>query len=300
MTQRSLIEPSIVSQMTVDSSLKGWGAVVISATPQNIASGTWSTKDKSHPIVILEAKAMYMGAKSFPWVVNQHVAIFSDCKAAVGALNKGGSPKSQHLQYQIVKILELAKAKSITVSGHYIKGQRNILADQLSRKHQNLPGEWSLTTKAFEWICKLTFVPQVDLFSTDWNHKVPEYCTLYKSKQTPYMDAMSIDWNKWDKIYLFPPPILLLKVLQKLQLHTGTALLVFPDWPNRPWYQLIQQRATTILSIPFKDLWQGHPGCPTFNSPECWRHVNFATFIHSSYKFRCLSLKYVLLKGKFM
>ena len=280
--KRSLFQPSIVSQMMVDASLKGWRAIVTSTTPHQIAAGIWKGKDKSLPIVILEAKAMYLGLLAFNWEKQQKIVILSDCKPAVGALNKGGSTRSKALQAQILRIWNRVASMKLTVTAIYIKGKRNVLADQLSRKHQCLPGEWALSRNAFKWILELDHNPEIDIFATDWNNQLPNFCTHYKSSNTPYMDAFSVDWSQWKVIYAFPPPLMLLKVLDKIQQHKGKILLVFPEWPNRPWYQIIQQRASQILRIPFQDLWQGHPACPIHNLPACWLTINIAIFTHSS------------------
>ena len=216
---------------------------------------------------------MYLGLTQFRWIKGQRITVFSDCKPAVGALNKGGSTKSERLQNQIGKIWNWARNKKVKISGHYIKGKRNILADQLSRRNQCLLGEWSLSKTAFEWVLNLGLTPEIDLSASDWSTRLPNYCTSYKSLNTPYMEAFSVNWDQWQVIYLFPPPIMMLKVLNKLKTYKGQALLVFPDWPSAPWYLSVIKVTHKIQCIPFQDLWQGHPDCPILSSPRCWQIV---------------------------
>ena len=274
--KRHLNSPERTSQISTDASLSGWGAVNLEKDPTQIAAGTWLRTEKGLPIAILEAKAVLKGLKAFTWHRHQKIVTLCDNKAAVGAINKGGSTKSRKLQEIVKRIWKWTERRKLLLKAKYIKGKHNLLADQLSRKNEIAPGEWSLSQEAFAWICNLGYKPEIDMFSSDWNRKLPTYCTLYKSPNTQLMDALSLDWSRWKIIYLFPPPILLLKVLNRIKTHKGTSLLVFPDWPNRPWHQLITQRAKAIHKIPDTGLWQGLPDAPIKDSPKCWQRLLIA------------------------
>ena len=201
----SLTPQAIASQVAVDASLNGWGAVMLTA-PETVASGIWDNKEKHLPIVYLEAKAILKALTCFPHLSNQQVMLFSDSKPVVGCLNKGGSTKSMKLNNIIQKIWYHRKTANLSLRARHVRGKHNILADTLSRRRQVHTGEWSLTPKCFKWICQLGFSPEIDLFSTDWNKQLPLYCTLHHSLLTPLQDAMSLDWNRWKVIFLFPPP----------------------------------------------------------------------------------------------
>ena len=90
-----------------------------------------------------------------------------------------------------------------------------MVADSLSRAVP-LESEWVLDRKSFNFIKSKVPGLQVDLFATSQNNQLPLYVSPNIDNRAVAMDVMSIDWNRWERIYLFPPVNLLLKVLHKL------------------------------------------------------------------------------------
>ena len=72
---------------------------------------------------------------------------------------------------------------------------------------------------------------EVDLFTTSTNHQLPAYIAPNVDPGAAGMDALSIDWNRWKKTYMFPPVNLPMKALDKLRTFQGTAAIVAPLWP---------------------------------------------------------------------
>ena len=70
------------------------------------------------------------------------------------------------------------------------------------------------------------------------------------------MDALSLDWNQWNQIYLFPPFNLLMKVLNKLRSFKGTAALIAPYWPKSKWFPLVLELKLKVLELPSPSLSQ--------------------------------------------
>ena len=58
--------------------------------------------------------------------------------------------------------------------GH-IPGRLNVIADKLSRLDQTIQTEWSLHPEVFQAICSQCHQPQVDLFATRFNNKLPQF-----------------------------------------------------------------------------------------------------------------------------
>ena len=65
------------------------------------------------------------------WIPSSEIRVLCDNKTAVSAVNKKGSPSSLFVHKYIGKLLRIAKAKEITIIARYLKGRKNILADQL-------------------------------------------------------------------------------------------------------------------------------------------------------------------------
>lgn len=60
-------------------------------------------------------------------------------------------------------------------------------------------------------IASLWFQPEVDLFGTRWNHKLPKFVCLAPDALAWERDALSLDW-KGGSWYAYPPFGLLLKI----------------------------------------------------------------------------------------
>ena len=58
--------------------------------------------------------------------------------------------------------------------------------------------------------------------------------------------SRSTDWNRWGKIYLFPPWTLILKVLSQLRSFKGQVVLIAPRWPA----QLVSAASVSGQIIP--------------------------------------------------
>ena len=88
------------------------------------------------------------------------------------------------------------------MSASHLEGVRNVIADFLSR-FTSLKSEWSLNDKSFQWILTRVPDPQVNLFATEYNHKLKCYVAPNLDPQDFVADALSLDWNQWNSIYLF-------------------------------------------------------------------------------------------------
>ena len=70
-----------------------------------------------------------------------------------------------------------------------------MVADGLSRDVP-LPSEWSLDDHSFQLLCRREFLPEVDLFATRENNKVPVFVSPLQDHLAVDVDAFSIDWNR--------------------------------------------------------------------------------------------------------
>ena len=128
-------------------------------------------------------------------------------------------------------------------------------ADALSRDAP-LESEWSLDNESFCFIQSQVPDLQIDLFATAGNNKLPLYIAPNVDPRAVGVDAMSIDWNQWNKIYIFPPVNLMMKVLDKLRTFKGVAAIVAPLWPKSNWFPLLLQLKVRLVPLPAPTLSQ--------------------------------------------
>ena len=129
-------------------------------------------------------------------------------------------------------------------------GEEECSADQLSRPVQVLPTEWSLLPRIFKVICRVIGRPQLYLFATRANAKLPLYIS-----PVPNLMAwkQEVFWHPLDHLSAcaFRPFALLRQVFSRVLLSTRLSLvLVVPLWPLKEWFaDLLACRSTNHSNI---------------------------------------------------
>ena len=184
--------------------------------------GLWSDREKRLHINVLELKVVSLALRSFKdQCQNQTVFVATDNSTVVAYINKQGGTHSAEMCALLWKIMTWCHHYQITLKARHIPGCLNVMADLLSRSNQVQSTEWSLHPQMLHQICLKWFTPQVDLFATHLNHKLP----LYMSP-VPDPDTLNINWMGLTA-YAYPPTALLHRVIQK----SG---LLLPDHRNSP------------------------------------------------------------------
>ena len=216
--------------MFTDASNAGWGAHL----GQNSTGGVWSFTEKHLHINLLELKAVLLALRYFRSDCrNNQVLIASDNTSVVSYINKQGGTRSAELCALIWRILTWCHLNNVTLRARHVLGSLNVI-DSLSRRNQIHPTEWSLSPQIFKQISKLWESPQVDLFATSLNKKLPIYVSPIPDPQA-WADALNSPWENL-VAYAFPPTALLPKIVQKLQSQMCRMILIAPGWPTKPWF----------------------------------------------------------------
>ena len=207
-------------QMFTDASKEGWGAHL----DEHTARGTWSLPESKLHINHLELKAVFLALKEFRTLCcNKTLLIVTDNTTVVAYINKEGGMKSGSLCALLWRILSWCTRQQVTLRACHIPGRLNVIADKLSRLGQTIQTEWSLHPEVFQAICSRWHQPQVDLFSTRFNNKLPQFVSPVPDPQAWAVDALSLSCED--------------KVVEKLQDYPcNRIILIAPGWPNMPWF----------------------------------------------------------------
>ena len=228
-----------------DASRKGWGFQI----NQTSFKGTFDMSMKHHSINVKELLTIWYALMT---VSQRNIAIqvLCDNSSALHVLKKGGSMK-----YELFSLAELiwnrVTAFNWTLNISHIAGTFNVIADQLSR-NTPLSTEWSLTQQDFQKVLDLNPLLEVDLFATKLNKKLPVYVSPCPDPAAAAVNALTVSWEKWNHLYLFPPTPILSKVLCLLTQYSFiSATIVTPEMPTRPWYMTLhlQKIPSTLLEV---------------------------------------------------
>ena len=103
--------------------------------------------------------------------------------------------------------------------------------------------ECSLNQQIFNDICETFGTPDVDLFASRLNHKLPKYVSWEPDLGNWKTDAFTFPWSNMF-VYCFPPFRILPRVIRKLWEDDK------PQWTSQPWYPLLRRLASTHEMYP--------------------------------------------------
>ena len=96
--------------------------------------------------------------------------------------------------------------------------------------------EWSLHPEVINLIFRLWGTPVENRFATVHNMHLPQFMALVPEPRALAINALSQDWQG-RSMYMFPPFLLLNKVIQKLRTsQTGEVILIASWWLSQPWF----------------------------------------------------------------
>ena len=218
-------------QIFTDASKEGWGAHLNEFT----ARGSWSVPESKLHINYLELKAVFLALKEFQDLcVDKIVLVATDNTTVVAYINKEGGMRSGPLCALLWRILTWCSQRQVTLKARHIPGHLNVIADKLSRLGQTIQTEWSLLPEVFQQICRQWHWPQIDLFATRFNHKLPQFVSPVPDSLAVAVDALTLPWDDLDA-YAFPPTAILGKVVEKLlDSPCKRLILIGLGWPNMP------------------------------------------------------------------
>ena len=204
-----------------------------------MVQGRWKPVQMTWHINRLELMAVRLTLLHFHEQVRGHrVLVRSDNSTTCYYINKFGGTRSQVLCCLTWDLMMWCSERDIELTAIHVPGVDNVLADLLSRQEIN-QREWSLHGHVTNMIFKIWGRPNIDLFASVHNHKLPVYCSLLPCPAALSRNAFSINWGCCWSSYAFPPPVLLHKVLQKICQDRARVILIAPMWPMRSWYSSI-------------------------------------------------------------
>jgi len=234
-----LVSPPSQTLIFTDASEKGWGAHVDGQTFQ----GTWSAQEASLHINLLELRAVRLTLMALLPPPGSVILASTDNTTVKAYINHQGGTRSRSMMRETDLLFQLVIQHQWTLRARHIAGKLNVLADQLSRRGQVIPTEWSLDQGVADSLFLLWGKPLVDLCATQLNTKCPLYVSPVPDPQALAVDALSVNFQGLDA-YVFPPHQILSRILVRFQQASHCRLIVVaPFWPKQAWFPLLNQLA---------------------------------------------------------
>ena len=226
-------------EIFTDASFHGFG----SSWNKQEFQGKFTEKQKTLPINTKELLAIYYTLKVYiEQLWNEVVLIRCDNVIALYCIKSYGS--RDVLRNRIVaKTFHLARLYNFTLKCSYVNTKPNE-SDWASRvfKIKSINTEWCLHKSDFDKVLKLaTTTPTVDMFTSEFNKKLPQFISWHPSKNAMHVDAFTYKWSRVNG-YLFAPFHYLSNVLKKcLDDEIQHMCGVFPLWPTKTWWPTLMR-----------------------------------------------------------
>ena len=232
-----------------DASTAGWGSHV---EPEGLLYHDVWTRDQSRlHINMLEMLAIALTLEAACHaIMGSTVLVSTDNTTVVAYLSHQGGTHSPDLSKETWKILTWCQRNKIHLLVKHIPGRFNTLAYQLSRVNKPISTEWALNQEIANLLFSMTEFPNIDLFATRLNHKLPLYVSPIPDQRALSIDALSMNWNNLHA-YAFPPFHLIQAVINKVKLSQCRVVLIAPFRPNRSWFpELLSLLVSDPISLP--------------------------------------------------
>jgi hypothetical protein len=122
----------------------------------------------------------------------------------------------------------------------HIAGVDNVEADYQSRVF-NDNSEWMLAQHVFKGVTNTFGTPTIDLFASRLNHQLDQYGAWFPDPGAKFVNSLKEFWGDLGFIYCFPPFCIIAKVCQKILNDDAEGILIVPNWPSQPWFNLIRR-----------------------------------------------------------
>ena len=193
--------PEII--VTSDASTHGWGASFSGIT----IAGRWRDVHASRHINWLEMEAVRLTIeKQASLWRGKSVRFLIDNRTTVAYITKQGGTTSSEMTALTRRLLQLTAELNISLDAHHLAGEKNVVADLLSRRGQICKNEWRLDQATFSWVQRHSpFGPAtVDLFANQLNHQLPRYGSPHHDVNALLVDSLHSQWPREEVLYAFP------------------------------------------------------------------------------------------------
>ena len=137
-----------------------------------------------------------------------------DNKVVQAVWLKEGSTRDKWLCKRVVRLHLLLQDQDTIVIPVYIRSAQHIHADYVSR-NRRLP-DWHLAQELAKKIFNTWGWPEIDLMATRQSAQIGAYFSALVDQDAAGTDALVMNWNQFSRAYVFPPPVMLELILNKM------------------------------------------------------------------------------------
>ena len=244
---RAIWRPADSRLLHVDASSLGWGAALDQARSFAPAAGFWAPEEIDFHITWKELRTVRLAVTHFlPQLAGHRVCLREDNMAVVWILTHFVS-RSPVLMAELRKLAFVLEHADIELRPLYIRSAENVLADYASRLA--FSGDFMLESKLFDRVVEWWGPCTVDAFASPATAMLPRYWAPAPIAGAEAADAFAQVW-RGERLWIHPPPSLLLHVVQMLEATGADAIVCAPHWPGAAWFGPLRELSEEVATFP--------------------------------------------------
>jgi hypothetical protein len=195
--------------------------------------------------------------------------LWCDNQVAVAYVqNMGG--RVERLDRLAKQIWSELECRDMFMLASYVNTKDNP-ADALTRgitsKKHLLDCEVQMNPSIFEWLIQqCPCLPQVDWFASHRNAQLHRFYAWKSDPAAEGIDAFAFFWGDVCG-YMFPPFILIPRIIRKIIEDRAVVLLVHPDWPGALWAPDLRLLKKFTIELPTSADLLRYPDLPNLRHP---------------------------------
>ncbi len=221
--------------LITDAALEGWGAIW---NGEEIF-GPWESDEESR-IDELELLAVLFAIQCWgsELCAGDVIQLWCDNQVLAVAYIKNMGGGVERLDCIAREIWLELESRDVFMIASYINTKENpadALTQGIRNKKQLLDCEVQLNPTTFQWsVNQGPFKRSVDWFASSVNNQLPPFYSWNADPAAEGVDVFCFDWGLCDG-YIFPPFVLIPRVLRKMIEGRARVILIHPDWPGALW-----------------------------------------------------------------
>eukprot|EP01126_Amoeba_proteus_P046408 TRINITY_DN5249_c0_g1_i2.p1 TRINITY_DN5249_c0_g1~~TRINITY_DN5249_c0_g1_i2.p1 ORF type:complete len:670 (-),score=104.10 TRINITY_DN5249_c0_g1_i2:959-2968(-) len=170
----------------------------------------------------------------------------SDNSVAVSYFNKQGG-RVPEISRPVEKLWQLCLERGLELKAEHVPGESLLQGvDFLSRMGKKQT-EWKLPSPIFQFLKRRWGPFTMDCFASQFNNQMTPFMSWWRDPKAIAWDAMTQIWPL--KSYLFPPFLLIGRILKKIQRDRLEVVLISPMWIGATWWPQMMSMAMEVPVI---------------------------------------------------
>ena len=202
--------------------------------------GSWSEEESGRSSTFHELRAIWYVLESYSEDLRGKEVCHRTDNRNAEIMSVGSRVPDLHRE--AVMVYKLCRELNILLSVEWVSRNDNNTADELSRVDDAT--DYTLDPKCFRYIDQLWGPHTVDRFASIKTKQLDRYCSRYRNPGCEASNAFTVSWSP-DKNWIFPPTLLIPKVLRHMSAGHEYGALIAPQWPSAVWWPLLVDRSGT-------------------------------------------------------